>query len=78
MKKTLYYLFLAITCLSMTMVSCAEEPDGPDGPEDGGTTETPTNPQEPGKPADPESPVEPVLPKDSTTVYFVNAPAWDA
>ena len=75
MKKILYYLFLAITCLSMTMVSCAEEPDGP---EDGGTTETPTNPQEPGKPANPENPVEPVLPKDSTTVYFVNAPAWDA
>lgn len=75
MKKILFYLFLAITCLSMTMVSCAEEPDGP---EDGGTTETPTNPQEPGKPANPESPVEPVLPKDSTTVYFVNAPAWDA
>lgn len=75
MKKMLYYLFLAITCLSMTMVSCAEEPAGP---EDGGTTETPTNPQEPGKPANPESPVEPVLPKDSTTVYFVNAPAWDA
>ena len=75
MKKMLYYLFLAITCLSMTMVSCAEEPDGP---EDGGTTETPTNPQEPGKPANPENPVEPVLPKDSTTVYFVNAPAWDA
>lgn len=75
MKKMLYYLFLAITCLSMTMVSCAEEPNGP---EDGGTTETPTDPQEPGKPANPESPVEPVLPKDSTTVYFVNAPAWDA
>lgn len=54
MKKMLYYLFLAITCLSMTMVSCAEEPDGP---EDGGTTETPTNPQEPGKPANPENPV---------------------
>lgn len=75
MKKMLYYLIFGITCLSMTMVSCAEEPDGP---EDGGTTETPTNPQEPGKPANPENPVEPVLPKDSTTVYFVNAPAWDA
>lgn len=75
MKKMLYYLFLAITCLSMTMVSCAEEPNGP---EDGGTTETPTDPQEPGKPANPESPVLPVLPKDSTTVYFVNAPAWNA
>lgn len=75
MKRFYITYFLAITCLSMTMVSCAEEPNGP---EDGGTTETPTNPQEPGKPANPESPVEPVLPKDSTTVYFVNAPAWDA
>ena len=75
MKKIFDAILLVVLCMSMTMVSCKkEEPEGPDKP----GTETPTNPQEPDKPADPENPVEPVLPKDSTTVYFVNAPAWDA
>lgn len=50
MRKILYYLFLSVTILSMTMVSCAEEPKGP---------------------------AEPVLPKDSTTVFFVNADNWE-
>lgn len=75
MKKIFDAILLVVLCMSMTMVSCKnEEPEGPDKP----GTETPTNPQEPDKPADPEKPAEPVLPKDSTTVYFVNAPAWDA
>ena len=75
MKKIFDAILLVVLCMSMTMVSCKnEEPEGPDKP----GTETPTNPQEPDKPADPEKPAEPVLPKDSTTVYFVNAAAWDA
>lgn len=68
MKKLISYMVMALACLSMTMVSCkTEEPEGPDKP----GIETPTNPQEPDKPA------EPVLPKDSTTVYFVNADNWE-
>ena len=65
MRKILYYLFLSVTCLSMTMVSCAEEPKGPG---EGGNPEKPENP---------DKPAEPVLPKDSTTVFFVNADNWE-
>ena len=57
---------MVLTCLSMTMVSCKTEE--PEGPGEGGNPEKPENP---------DKPAEPVLPKDSTTVYFVNADNWE-
>jgi len=65
MKKLINYIAVALACLSMTMVSCAEEPKGPG---EGGNPEKPENP---------DKPAEPVLPKDSTTVFFVNADNWE-
>ena len=74
MKKILFLALMALTCLAMAMVSCKnEEPTGPNKP----GAETPTNPQEPDKPENPDKPAEPVLPKDSTTVFFVNADNWE-
>lgn len=63
MRKILFYLLMPIACLSMAMVACQPDSDEPNGPD------TPNNPDQPNQPNQP---------KDSTTVYFVNAPAWDA
>ena len=69
MKKVINYIAVALTCLSMTLVACqpptTDEPNGPD------------QPSNPDQPNNPNQPAEPVLPKDSTTVFFVNADNWE-